>query len=82
MTGSYDEKCYDLAAAFLADWPEKNTEENRDKLASHIQKEIESEIEFILEPTVPHETLEDYLERENAKQIGSDALRAAGLKSR
>lgn len=46
----YDTKCYDLAAAFLADWPEKNTKENRDKLAQHIQNEIESEIEFILEP--------------------------------
>jgi hypothetical protein len=47
---SYDPKCYELAAAFLADWPKKNTEENRDKLAQHIQTEIESEIEFILEP--------------------------------
>jgi hypothetical protein len=50
-TVSYAPECYDLAALFLSDWPEKNTEENRDKLAQHIQTEIESEIEFILEPT-------------------------------
>lgn len=47
---SYDSKCYELASAFLQDWPTKNTEENRDKLAQHIQTEIESEIEFVLEP--------------------------------
>ena len=50
MAMSYDSRCYDLAALFLSDCPEKNTEENRDKLAQHIQNEIESEIEFILEP--------------------------------
>lgn len=53
----YDSRCYDLAAAFLVDWPEKNTEENRDKLAQHIQTEIESEIEFILEPAAPPHSL-------------------------
>lgn len=47
---TYDPACYDLAARFLSDWPEKNTEENRAKLAAHIQYEIESEIEFILKP--------------------------------
>lgn len=50
---SYDQSCYDLAAAFLVDHPEKNTEVNRDELAQHIQTEIEDWIEFILLPTVP-----------------------------
>lgn len=48
---SYDQSCYDLAAAFLADHPEKNTEANRDELAQHIQTEIGDWIEFILLPT-------------------------------
>lgn len=71
----YDSRCYDLATVFLAEYPEKNTEENRDKLAQHIQTEIESEIEFILEPVAKP----DWVEQEDAKQIGRQALRAAGL---
>lgn len=71
----YDSRCYDLASVFLAEYPEKNTEENRDKLAQHIQTEIESEIEFILEPIAKT----DWVEQEDAKQIGRAALRAAGL---
>ena len=55
MTKTYDPACYDLAAAFLSDHPEKNTEENCDKLAAHIQSEIESEIEFVLKPRTPQE---------------------------
>lgn len=46
----YDSRCYDLAAVFLSDSPEKNTEANRDELAQHIQDEIEGWIEFILKP--------------------------------
>lgn len=44
----YDSRCYDLAAVFLSEEPEKNTEANRDELAQHIQTEIEGWIEFIL----------------------------------
>ena len=29
MTRTYDQKCYDLAAAFLSDHPESNSEQNR-----------------------------------------------------
>ncbi len=47
---SYDSRCYDLAALFLSDNPEKNTEANRDELAQHIQTEIEDWIEYILKP--------------------------------
>lgn len=44
----YDSRCYDLAALFLSDNSEKNTEANRDELAQHIQTEIEDWIEYIL----------------------------------
>ena len=47
---SYDPRCYNLAVLFLSDSPEKDTEANRDKLAQHIQTEIEGWIEFILKP--------------------------------
>lgn len=46
MAKSYDPACYDLAARFLSDWPEKNTEANRDQLAALIQRTIEDDIEF------------------------------------
>lgn len=47
MTGkTYDPKCYELAALFLSDCPEKNTEANRDQLAALIQRTIEDDIEF------------------------------------
>lgn len=46
----YDSRCYDLAAMFLSDEPEKNTEANRDELAQHIQTEIEGWIEHTLKP--------------------------------
>ena len=48
----YDSRCYDLAALFLSDEPEKNTEANRDELAQHIQTEIEDWIEYILRPAI------------------------------
>lgn len=55
----YDPRCYDLAAIFLSDSPEKDTEANRDELAQHIQTEIEGWIEYILKPApaTPHRSL-------------------------
>lgn len=47
MTKSFDPKCFELAAAFLADEPELNTEAARITLASEIQTCIEAEIEFM-----------------------------------
>lgn len=46
---TYDPACYELASRFLSDWPEKNTEENRDQLAALIQRTIEDQIEFGME---------------------------------
>lgn len=46
MTRTYDPKCYDLAAAFLTDSPEINSEQNRCDLAAHIQTQIEDWIEY------------------------------------
>lgn len=43
---SYDQKCYDLAEAFLEDEPELNTEKNRDELAQAIQDVIEGHLSF------------------------------------
>ena len=43
---SYDSKCYDLAAAFLADLPDIDTEINRCELAQVIQQTIEDEIAY------------------------------------
>lgn len=37
----YDIHCYELAALFLGDEKELDTEANRDELASHIQFQIE-----------------------------------------
>lgn len=48
MTGkTYDQKCFELAAAFLADEPKLNTEAARVTLAIEIQQCIEGEIEFM-----------------------------------
>lgn len=44
---TYDEKCYELALAFLADEPELNTDENADDLAMVIQGEIEDYIALL-----------------------------------
>jgi len=56
----YDSRCYDLAAVFLSDNPEKNTEANRAELAQHIQDEIEGWIEFILQPSnLAHKTAQE-----------------------
>lgn len=38
---SFDEKCYELALAFLADEPGLNTDANADELAMMLQGEIE-----------------------------------------
>ncbi len=46
---SYDEKCYDLAASFLADEPLVDTEANRVTLARTIQDVIEQTIEGFIE---------------------------------
>lgn len=43
---TYDTKCYDLASAFLSDVPDINTENNRDKLAAHVQQQIEDWIQY------------------------------------
>ena len=47
MAKTFDQKCLDLAAAFLADEPSLNTEAARTTLASEIQQCIENEIEFM-----------------------------------
>lgn len=52
---SYDPAVYELTRLFLSDVPEKDTEQNRQWLAQHIQNEIEDWIEFVLLPTVPGE---------------------------
>lgn len=44
---SYDTRCYDLAETFLEDWPDLNTQANRDSLAQHIQTSIEDEISYM-----------------------------------
>ena len=44
---SYDTKCYDLAAAFLADTPDIDNEKNRDALAQLIQTTIEDDISYL-----------------------------------
>jgi len=47
MTKTFDPKCYELAAAFLADEPGLNTEAAKVTLAAEIQDCIESEIAFM-----------------------------------
>ena len=51
---SYDTKCYELAALFLSDNPDFNTEAHRNYLAQHIQDEIEGTIKYIL-PDIKYE---------------------------
>ncbi len=48
-----DSKCYELAASFLSDHPEKDTIKNREILAQHIQEQIEEMIEFTLQEKNP-----------------------------
>jgi hypothetical protein len=43
---TYDSQSYDLSRSFLADTPALNNEENRDKLAAHIQQTIEDWISY------------------------------------
>ena len=47
MSKTFDTKCHELAAAFLADEPDLNTEAARTTLAIEIQQCIEGEIEFM-----------------------------------
>lgn len=42
--GSYDTKCFNLAEGFLSDEPDLDTERNRRRLATTIQRAIEDEI--------------------------------------
>jgi hypothetical protein len=44
---TYDVRCHDLAAVFLEDHPDLNTDAGRAQLARHIQGEIESEIDWM-----------------------------------
>lgn len=44
---TFDKKVYDLAAHFLQDEPELNTEAARTTLAAEIQYCIESELKFM-----------------------------------
>lgn len=57
---AYDQKCYDLAEAFLEDMPHLNTEGRRDALAKEIQETIEGFIaleELSYEPSQYGDTL-------------------------
>lgn len=47
MARTFDPKCFELAAAFLADHPDLNTEAARTTLAAEIQQTIEDEIRFM-----------------------------------
>jgi hypothetical protein len=49
MTKTFDSKCYELAAAFLADEPCLNTDAAKLTLAVEIQQCIEDEIYFMRE---------------------------------
>ena len=53
---SYDPKCYELAAHFLADEPGLDTAEAREHVALQIQHCIEAEIEFMREVFPKHES--------------------------
>ena len=46
MNDTYDEKCYELAQAFLADRPELDTPQNQHRLAVAVQQAVE---DFFLE---------------------------------
>jgi hypothetical protein len=50
MSMSYDPKVYELVESFLSDTPGKNTEQNRQILAQHIQDELEDWVMFMLLP--------------------------------
>jgi hypothetical protein len=47
MARTYDQRCYELAALFLSDEPELNTEAARITMAQQIQQTIEDEIDFM-----------------------------------
>lgn len=47
MARTFDPKCYELAAAFLADEPDLNTDAAKTTLAAEIQWTIECEIHFM-----------------------------------
>ncbi|MCK1459200.1 hypothetical protein IVB34_12625 [Bradyrhizobium sp. 2] len=47
MAKTFDPYCYELAAAFLKDEPDLNTEAARITLAAEIQEAIEAELFFM-----------------------------------
>ncbi len=47
MANTFDQKCFELAEAFLADHPGIRTEAAKITLAQQIQQTIEDEIEFM-----------------------------------
>jgi hypothetical protein len=47
MTKTFDPRCYELAATFLADEPGLNTEAAKTTLAAEIQWAIECELQFM-----------------------------------
>lgn len=47
MAMTFDPRCYELAADFLADEPTLNTDAARITLAAEIQRAIEAEIDFM-----------------------------------
>jgi len=50
---TYDEKCHELALAFLSDYPHINTDSMADKLAQEIQERIEDFIKSKLDNYEP-----------------------------
>ena len=52
---TYDPRCYELAAVFLADEGELNTEAAKHALALEIQQCIEDEIYFMRHDLLPSE---------------------------
>lgn len=47
MAATFDQKCFDLAEAFLADCPDINSDAAKVTLAAEIQQCIEDEIYFM-----------------------------------
>jgi hypothetical protein len=64
MSKTFDPKCYDLAAVFLTDHPQVNTDAAKVTLARAIQECIEDEIVF-MEKSVAQ--LEDAVESQETK---------------
>lgn len=52
---SYDQRCYDLAEAFLNDEPSLRTDHHKDDLAQLLQTTIEDYIQYELDPNKDEE---------------------------